>query len=220
MPLPTATQIKDMAVKGITGPSQDTKIEILIAAADVCLATWCLFPSVETGVPPTLEASPFVQFRHGPAPDDAERVDVKLRPITEITSVTQDIDGLWTYSETWTENTDFALEGVDSGSLYRIPSSLKVWIRGRRAIRIAGTFGYDVGADGMLTLAIAMQVGYWWNNPGAAPVNIVNTTQGGVSVARVAPSGAPIREVQAMLQGVKLWERQSVVSDAWRPGGP
>lgn len=205
MPLPTAEQVRNMGVKGLSGSGADPRLEALIAAADTLIAMWALFPAASSGLP-TLEEASYVQFRNGPSGDDPERIDLRLRPIVAISSVLQDINGDWTYTQELVQNTDFTLAGANSGSLYRIPTSEYTWLRGRRTIRIACTAGYDVGASALLTLCIAMQVAYWWSTPGSTAPGVVNLSQGGTSLSR-APMGAPVPEVQQMLASLRLHER-------------
>lgn len=82
-----------------------------------------------------------------------ERTDVDLVVIDDLatlTSVKIDPDGMGTFSQAWTQNTDFmfgpenaAADGVPWTAIYRLPTSGSyLFPAGRRRIQVIGKFGW------------------------------------------------------------------------------
>lgn len=205
MPLPTATQIRNMGLKGLEGPGADTRITNLIAAADKLFARWCLFPAEGGAEESTMDEHNFIEYYDGPDRDDPSVLRLKLRPLVEITTIQQDPNGDWTYSET-VPLSDYAASNP-TGVLTLKPTSTYSWQRSKRGIKVTGTFGFQVDQNELLTLAIALQVAHWWTMPGGMAPQVTNLSQGGQAVT-VSPLGLPCEPARHILQMYKLTERE------------
>lgn len=208
MPLPTAQQIRELAIKSLANANQDTKLDILIAAANKVFGRWCLYPPTGYGEDSSMERHTFIEFLDGPTAYNPRVIDTRVRPLASVDSVLQDALGDWSYTEELTLNVDFTFESMSSPRLVLIPSSTYTWRTGFRAIKVSGEMGWDVGANEALTLAIGLQVAYWWAMPGGMVPGVTSTAQGGSSVT-VAPGAVPIKEARDILSMYRLIERQT-----------
>jgi hypothetical protein len=202
--LPTASAVRTLALPGITGTAEDTTLTTLIAAANAVLARYCLWPANDSDAY-TFEASTYTQYYNGPDPGAPHRLTLGLRPVTAITTITQDTAGTYTFSETVTENTH-ALLDEHNGCLYVYPGSTHAWLTGFRAIKVVMTAGYNTGAEPPLTQAIAFLVAHWWSLR-TTTVTPSILSQGGQS-STLRPDDLPA-SVRQLVAPYRLVERET-----------
>lgn len=204
MALPTASAVRSLTLRSITGTSEDTRIDTLIATADEVAARWCLYPQATDGVPPTLEETSYTITASRPDRTEPSVLRTLLRPLVSVTSVAVDSAGDWTYAQT-IPSTEYA---TSIGGVVRLrPTSAYSWLTGPRANRVALVAGYDVGATPSLTLAIALLVAHWWPR-GLVPLGVQAQAVGGESVTREPDGGLP-PTVRALLAPHRLTERET-----------
>lgn len=177
MALPTAAAIQSLAIPGLTGTAEATRIESLVATADAVLAAQCFFPPATAGARSTLEATEYTLTLDGPARGRPWALRPGLRPITAVASVKQDTSGDWSYATT-EDPSSYLLDGI-AGEILAKPGSTLAWGSGTRYIQLVVTAGFDVGATEDLTLAIGFLIAHWLvvrKTPGFS-----NASQGGQS---------------------------------------
>lgn len=208
MARPTAAQIRARALQQITGTTLDTAIDAAITAADQLLAEYCLFPPYSGGSR-TLDkdvSTSYTLYLDGPDDKDPNTVLLQLRPIVSITSVSQDTNGDWTYSESLVENTDYTLD-AERGRLLWHPNSTKPFQRGRRRIKVVCAAGFDLDGHELWMQAIAWTI-HSWMPLRAAGLNVTQQSKGSQSSTLDTPRAIPLL-VREMIQPFVLWERQA-----------
>lgn len=120
-----------------------------------------------------------------------ERTDSNLVVIDDLatlTSVKTDPDGTGTYSETWTQNTDFvfgppnaAADGVPFVAIHRRSQGNYVLPRGERRIQVIGKFGW-AAVPSQITQATTIFAARLLKRAREAPFSVVGLGFDGVAV--------------------------------------
>lgn len=161
MTLPTAAVVRGW-IPSLTGTAEDTTLDLFIARADGVLASWCGFPAVSQGVDPTLEATTYTHYLHGPTSGDPRLIRLPVRPVASVTSVHLDTSGDASYATEVTSG-DRELDGME-GTIWLTPDATTTaeWGKRRRYIKVVYSAGINTGADVRATTAIALLVSHWW----------------------------------------------------------
>lgn len=206
MALPTAAQVRSFGLPQITGTDDDALLTGLVSAADQMLAAWCLYPHPDSSGAPlshTLETASYVLYLDGPSRYDSRRLDLFLRPIGTISSVTMDDADDGTYSTT-VSSSDYAAD-KHTGSLRLLGTATTAWSEGPRRIKVSTTAGSNTGATPALLQAICLQVAHlaMLRRSGA----VIQSVSTGQSSQSYYPDAiAPI--VKALLAPYYLRERE------------
>ena len=116
MAILTAAEVRAVALPALTGTTEDTLLDTLIARADVAIARHLRWPTPASGTP-TLEASSYVLLPERVDYLDPTLLSTGMRPVISVTSITVD-DGTGAYATTLA-GTAYALRGA-AGRIKRI----------------------------------------------------------------------------------------------------
>lgn len=157
MALITATEAKTF-IPTLSGTTQDTLLDTLIARADAVMATYCGIPVAGSASVPTFEDTTYTEYP--PAPRENPRaISVQGWPIVSITSAHVDAD--WSYgSSTLVPSADLVLDSP-TGTIWLAPSSSWAWGRGDRVNRIVYVGGYATAPED-LKQACGLLVAHWF----------------------------------------------------------
>lgn len=194
--LPTATQIKAIGLRGISGTALDTKIETLISAFDRLAASYCLLPPRADGR--TMDAVEYTVYDAYIDRSDARLLRVPLHNVVSWDEIALDTLADYTYPVTLAPS-DIVFEYPHPWILLT-PTAQHAWPRTRRGTRITVTAGWDLSQDPLWITAAALQIAAWWASPGGAPPNVASGTVGGTSVSMASPRDGLLPEVRGILQ--------------------
>jgi len=158
MAILTAAEVRAVALPALTGTTEDTILDTLIARADVAIARHLRWPAPASGTP-TLEAASYVLLPERVDYLDSTLLSVGMRPIVSITSITVD-DGTGAYSTTLAGSA-YALRGA-AGRIKRIdgdPWIVDYLAAGWYKVTVSAGFG-TIPAD--IKQAACLLVAHWY----------------------------------------------------------
>lgn len=182
MALMTASALRD-AIPELTGTTEDTKLETLIARIDAAFARYCGIPPATAIASPTLESASYTLYLTG---SGGRSLDLPLRPVTAIGSIYDDPTEDFTDSTYLVASGDYAIRyDRIRGQYVQLTSTAThgAWSTGARWIRVACTAGYSSGAaptDLLEAVRIAGRI--WWRARKNAGMN---TSGGNASASYV-----------------------------------
>lgn len=157
MALITAAEAR-LAIPELSGTSEDTNLDTVIAAVGRAFARKCGYPPASVGGNPTLESATYTRYLTGRGGRD---LTLDVWPATSITSVQDDpvldFDG----STYLVASTDYAI--VD-GRILRLKSTAThgSWSKSAGAIKVVFAAGYSTVPDDLKHLA-RLGVRHWWD---------------------------------------------------------
>lgn len=185
MALLTTAEAK-AAIGGLSGSSDETLLDALVAGVGVQLAQWCRFPKTAAGTW-AMESASYTLYLTG---DGSDRLRIPVKPLVSVTSIYDDV--LRAYgadtlvaSSSYTGGID-----LDLGLVYLLPTATKAsWSNGvPRALKVSVVAGYATVDEGLKEAARATLRAAWSRRKmGEATESISGQ---GVSVS-VAPSDIP-----------------------------
>lgn len=182
-------------IQGLTA-DDDAELGELIAAADALAAQFLMLPLPSGAAAPTLSEASYVDYLDGPDREDRTRIMLRMRPVASVDEIRDDPDREYG-SDTDVDTDDVELDG-EGGYVYLKATSTHAWSRGRRAIRVTYTAGWDDDAPPAdLEEALLRIVAALWNRrhvpglPNAAEVVQVD----------------PLADARVYLAPHRLWER-------------
>lgn len=175
MALMTAATLRD-AIPELSGTSEDTKLDTLIARCDALFARYCGIPAATATGAPTLESASYTLYLTG---SGGRVLRLPLRAVTAIASIYDDPTLDFTDATYLVSSGDYALRyDPHRGQYVQLLSTAThgAWSDGAGQIRISLTSGYSSGAaPGDILEAVRIGVRNWWT----ARKNHGRTTSGG-----------------------------------------
>jgi hypothetical protein len=145
-----------------SGTGLDTStFEPLVEAADQALAAYCRFPLTASGTERTLATGSYTLYIDGPG---GEVLRLPIRPVTAVASIYDDPDRVYG-ADTLVASGDYDLIQEDGVVLLKTTATHGRWTSGgRRAVKVACTAGFAVGASApdFIRHAVALLVAHWW----------------------------------------------------------
>lgn len=169
----------------LTGTGEDTRLGVLIDAADALASRWCGFPPADDGSQ-TFQDVTYTTYP-SPAVSDPRCLALGIRPVVSVT--TAHVSDDWSYGAAdLVDSADYVLD-KPKGRLHLLPNATALWATGLRVNRVVLVAGYaTVPAD--LKEAIAALVRHLIDT---APPNQTSYTAGGQTQSR-APATGPMPE--------------------------
>lgn len=198
MALITAAQVKEHYPQ-LTGATEDTVLDTLIARADGLMAAFCGFPPPDSGGH-TLEDVTYTLYFDEPSHDDPRRIDLGVKPVVSVTTAHSD-SNLDYGATTLIASTEYFVE-TKKGRLHLRPDASHSWSVGSLANRIVLVAGFATTPPALVALA-AMAVRHLWDLRGVQGVSS-QTMGGDTSVRSDATEILPLA-VQDGLGPYRIW---------------
>lgn len=174
------------AIGGLSGSTDDTLLDALVAGIGVAFAQWCRFPKTAAGTW-TMESASYTLYLTG---DGSDRLRIPVKPLVSVTSIYDDV--LRAYgSDTLVASTDYTSgTDLDHGVVYLLPTGTKTtWSNGTpRAVKATVVAGYATVDEALKEAARATLRAAWSRRKMGEATESVSAQ--GVSVS-VAPSDIP-----------------------------
>ncbi len=202
MALITPAQVREHFA-ALIGPAEDALLATLIQRADRAMAAHCSRPETDTGIF-TFESATYTRKIGRPWAGDVRRLDVGVRPIIGVSSVTiDDSPGSFTYTTT-VPSTDYEID-PRPGHLWLKSTATAAWITSPLGNKIVCTAGFAATPDDLIYAAAAQVV----------HLNQLRKSQGLQNVGDVTRAVGPDQVdfhippmVQALLGPYVLWENR------------
>lgn len=163
MALMTAESLRG-AIAELTGTTEDTKLEALIARCDSAFARYCGIPAASATAAPTLESASYTVYLTG---NGGRSLWLPLRAVSAVSSVYDDPTEDFSDSTYLVASGDYALRyDPERGQFLHLLSTAThgAWSTGERQIRVVLTSGYGSGAAPADILeAVRIGVRSWWD---------------------------------------------------------
>lgn len=144
----TFAQFKEH-VPQLQGGTDQTLVETLISRADALMAAFCEFPVYDGGIAPTLEAQDYTLYVE-PRADDARALDLRLRPIIDVTSVHVSED--WSFGSTDEVDSGDYIRDDQRGVLWLKPTASASWSSDARANKVVVTAGFETTPPNLVAI--------------------------------------------------------------------
>lgn len=193
MALMTATEARTAYIRGLSGDSQDTTIDTLIARVGGLFAAFCNFPA--EGAVASMESATYTHYITGPG---HYKLRVPVFPVSSVTSVYDDPGREYATADL-VSSSDYDLIGSEGLLVAKSTGSHATWNAGDRAIKITYVAGFaTVPAD--IKHACGLQVAHIWRH---------RDSIGDSSVSKAGGSASPLPlsllpEVRAALRPYRL----------------
>lgn len=202
MSLITPAQVREHHAH-LTGSAEDALLTTLIAQADAYMSAFCEFPTTDSGLQ-TLEDETYTLKIGAPWAGDARRLDLGIRPIVNISSVTLDTSGgEFTYSTT-VQNTEYVIDN-QAGQLWLKTTSTNAWLTGPLANKVVAVAGFATTPLHLVAIAADAVVHLLQQRKSRG---LEDVSVGGASVSRPDALRHLPQRVQDALSPFVLWGRR------------
>jgi len=175
MAIATAAQARDY-IRGLTGTSEDTTLDTLIARCDSLFASYLGFPPASAGGDPTIEDVTYTLILDGPG---GRALRLPVYPIQSVTSIHDAEDRLYSSADLIPSG-DYTVYG-DEGIVYLDDDgTTDAWSKVKRGIKVVAVLGWATIPDSIVH-ACCMQVSHWYTS--RDHIGRTNISQGGGSIA-------------------------------------
>ena len=154
-----------LAIPGLTGTGEDTKIETLITRAGRVFARYCGYPPASVGANPTMESASYTLYNGlgglVQVNPDGRHLRIMVWPVTAISAIYDDTAEAYGTAVT---STLYSLVDGDQGLVAYKTTAGAAWTDAGpyiRNIKIACTAGYSTVPDDLKQAAM-MLVKHWW----------------------------------------------------------
>ncbi len=156
MALTTAATVRGY-IRALTGTSEDTLLNTLIARFDDVASAWCGFPVNSNQS--TFENNTYTHYFTG---DGSDRLELRIHPANTITTVHVDVDRSYG-SSSLVASSDYELFSDQGLLLLKTDSDQGSFTTGYRSVKVVYTAGYTSIPDGLVH-ACGLQVNHWYMN--------------------------------------------------------
>jgi hypothetical protein len=175
MAIATAAQARAY-IRGLTGTSEDTTLDTLIARCDSLFASYLGFPPAAAGGDPTIEDVTYTLILDGPG---GRSLRLPVYPIQSITSIHDSGDRLYA-TEDLIPASDYTLYGDEGIVWLDDDGTTSEWSTVKRGIKAIAVLGWATIPD-TIVHACCIQVAHWYS--ARDHIGRTNISQGGGSIA-------------------------------------
>jgi hypothetical protein len=177
MAVATAAQAR-VYIRGLTGTSEDTVIDTLLARADSVMASYLGMPAATVGGDPTLEDVAHTLILDGPA---GVELRLPFYPVQSVTSVHDSADRSYGAADL-IDAADYTVHGAEGIIRLDDDGSTGSFSGGRRAIQVVAVIGWAT-IPGAIVHAACIQAAHWFNARDHIGRSSVSQQGGSISVA-------------------------------------
>ena len=203
MALITAAEARDY-IRGLTGTSEDTLLDKLIARCGVLFAQHCGYPAASAGGTRTIEQTTYTRYLDGPG---GNTLQLSILPVLSVTSIHDSPDR--TYGSTdLVSSDDYDVFGEHGQIVLKTTGSTSGFTTDYRAIKAIYSAGYSTIPDD-IKHAACLQVRWWYEGRDLVGFRSVSQTGGSVSFGPSLAKGAGgglrlLGEAEQILQPYRL----------------
>ena len=175
MAIASAAQAKAY-IRGLTGTSEDTTLDTLIARCDSLFASYLGFPPASAGADPTIEDVTYTVILDGPG---GRALRLPVYPIQSVTTIHDSDNQLYAATDLIPAS-DYTVYGDEGIVWLDDDGSTDYWSKVKRGIKVVAVLGWATIPDSIVH-ACCLQVAHWYN--GRDHIGRTNISQGGGSIA-------------------------------------
>ncbi len=166
----------------LTGDSQDSLLDTMIARFDAMAASYCSFPKQNSGAV-SLEVGTYYEYFTGAADgENGRELELMVRPVVSITSLYDDPDQHYDDTTDQIDSSNFIVYGIEGRIVLRNDKEDSSFSKARRAIRVIYTAGYSGSTmPKAIEHAACLQVAHWYQS--RAHIGKTNVSSAGQTAA-------------------------------------